>query len=41
MSKQKKAKQDQPKETANPNHKEDFLKLLGKAVQPKPQREIK
>ena len=32
----KKAKQDQPKETANPNHKEDFLKALGKAIQPKP-----
>ncbi|WP_262493359.1 hypothetical protein [Mucilaginibacter pedocola] len=33
----KKQKEVKPKEQPNPNHKEDFLKLLSKALQPKQQ----
>jgi len=34
MSK-KKQKEVKPKDQPNPNHKEDFLKVLGKAVETK------
>jgi len=36
MSKKKDTKA-KPKEAVNPNHKEDFLSLLSKAVEPKKQ----
>jgi hypothetical protein len=40
MSK-KKDNKAKPKEQTNANHKEDFLSVLSKAVQPKKQRAIK
>jgi hypothetical protein len=34
MAKEKKTKQIKAKDQPNPNHKEDFLKILIRAVQP-------
>ncbi|HEY4323602.1 MAG TPA: hypothetical protein VGN20_06440 [Mucilaginibacter sp.] len=41
MPKEKKQKQVKPKDQPNPNHKEDFLKVLGKSVEIKPKMPVK